>query len=127
MLDRLVGDLIQNTQCRIRKAGIQSLEDVRAYSERLAAFSPEVEEERRTNKQFLYEHLYFSPALSDEKDDAEVVVRALFTYWMERPSALPHQYQEKAQEEPLARIVCDYIAGMTDNFIYEQYERFCTR
>src|SRR5246127_3615926 len=127
MLDRLVGDLIQNTQCRIRKAGIQSLEDVRAHSERLAAFSPEVEEERRTNKQFLYEHLYFSPSLSDEKDDAEVVVRALFTYWMERPSALPHQYQEKAQEEPLARIVCDYIAGMTDNFIYEQYERFCTR
>jgi dGTPase len=127
MLDRLVGDLIQNTQCRIQKAGIQSLEDVRAHSERLAAFSPEVEEERRKNKQFLYEHLYFSPSLSDEKDDAEIVVRALFTYWMERPSALPHQYQEKAQEEPLARIVCDYIAGMTDNFIYEQYERFCTR
>ena len=61
----------------------------------------------------------------DEKDDAEVVIRTLFTYWMERPSALPHQYQEKAQDEPLARGVCDYIAGMTDNFIYEQYERFC--
>src|SRR6266478_2091784 len=89
MLDRLVGDLIQNTQRRIQNAGIQSLEAVRGHSERLAAFSPEVEEERRKNKQFLYEHLYFSPSLSDEKDDAEIVVRALFTYWMERPSALP--------------------------------------
>jgi dGTPase len=125
MLDRLVGDLIQNTQCRVRQAGIRSLEDVRTLPERLAAFSVEVEEERRTNKHFLYEHLYFSPSLSDEKDDAEVVIRTLFTYWMERPSALPHQYQEKAQDEPLARVVCDYIAGMTDNFIYEQYERFC--
>ncbi len=125
MLDRLVGDLIQNTQCRVRKAGVRSLEEVRSYPERLAAFSAEVEEERRTNKQFLYENLYFSPSLSDEKDDAEIVIRTLFTYWMERPSSLPHQYQEKAQEEPLARVVCDYIAGMTDNFIYEQYERFC--
>ena len=125
MLDRLVGDLIQNTQCRVRKTGIRSLEDVRSHPERLAAFSAEVEEERRTNKQFLYENLYFSPSLSDEKDDAEIVIRTLFTCWMERPSSLPHQYQEKAQEEPLARVVCDYIAGMTDNFIYEQYERFC--
>jgi dGTPase len=109
----------------VRQAGIRSLEDVRTHPERMAAFSVEVEEERRTNKHFLYEHLYFSPSLSDEKDDAEVVIRTLFTYWMERPSALPHQYQEKAQDEPLARVVCDYIAGMTDNFIYEQYERFC--
>ena len=125
MLDRLVGDLIQNTQCRLRQAGIRSLEDVRSHPERLAVFSSEVEEERRANKQFLYENLYFSPSLSDEKDDAEMVVRALFNYWMERPAALPHQYQEKAHDEPLARVVCDYIAGMTDHFIYEQYERFC--
>lgn len=125
MLDRLVGDLIQNTQCRVRQAGIGSLEDVRSHPERLVALSSEVEEERRTNKQFLYENLYFSPSLADEKDDAEMVVGALFNYWMERPAALPQQYQEKAHDEPLARVVCDYIAGMTDNFIYEQYERFC--
>ena len=125
MLDRLVGDLIQNTQCRLRQAGIRNLEDVRSHPERLAALSSEVKEERRTNKQFLYENLYFSPSLAGEKDDAEMVVGALFTYWMERPAALPHQYQEKAHDERLARVVCDYIAGMTDNFIYEQYERFC--
>jgi dGTPase len=127
MLDRMVGDLIRNTQRRIQADNIHTLEGVRSHPERLAAFSPEVEEERRANKDFLYNHLYFSPSLSDEKDDAEIVVNALFTYWMEKPSALPHNYQEKAQEEPLARVVCDYIAGMTDNFIYEQYDRFCAR
>src|ERR1700752_394837 len=68
MLDRLVGALIQNTQCRVRQAGIRSLEDVRTLPERLAAFSVEVEEERRTNKHFLYEHLYFSPSPSGEKE-----------------------------------------------------------
>ena len=44
---------------------------------------------------------------------------------MEKPEALPQSYQEKARQEPLARVVCDYIAGMTDNFIYDQYEKFC--
>jgi dGTPase len=126
MLDRLVGDLIQNTQARVRSAEIRTLDDVRRHPERLAALSPEVEEERRATKSFLYDNLYFSPSLAEEKDDAEIIIGALFAQWMEKPSTLPHNYQEKAREEPLARVVCDYIAGMTDHFIYEQYERFCT-
>jgi dGTPase len=44
---------------------------------------------------------------------------------MARPESLPHNYQEKAEREPLARVVCDYIAGMTDNFIYEQHAKYC--
>jgi dGTPase len=127
MLDRLVGDLVQNTGRRVREARISSVEDVRLHHERLVSLSAEVEEDRRVTKSFLYENLYFSPSLSDEKDDAELVVASLFRYWMGKPSDLPHQYQEKAQQEPLARVICDYIAGMTDNFIYEQYDRFFTR
>jgi dGTPase len=126
VLDRMVGNLIENTRARVEAAKIQSLEDVRHHGERLAALSPDVEQERRTTKQFLYDNLYFSPSLAEEKDDAEIVVSTLFEQWMEKPSTLPHNYQEKAREEPLARVVCDYIAGMTDNFIYEQYDRFET-
>jgi dGTPase len=125
VLDRLVGDLITHTSRRVREARLQSIEDVRAYPERLAVLSPEIEEERRTAKRFLYENFYFNPVLAEEKDDAEGVIAALFACWMENPSSLPHQYQEKAQHEPLARVICDYIAGMTDNFIYEQYDMFC--
>jgi len=124
VLDRLVGDLIQNTQARVEGAKIRTLEDVRRHPERLSALSAEVEEERRTTKQFLYDNLYFSPSLAEEKDDADIVISTLFEQWMEKPSKLPNNYQEKAREEPLARVVCDYIAGMTDHFIYEQYERF---
>jgi dGTPase len=124
MLDRLVGDLIRNTQARVKLAKVASLDDVRHHPERQVALSPEVEEERRTTKQFLYDNLYFSPSLAEEKDDAEIIIGALFTRWMEKPATLPRNYQEKAREEPLARVVCDYIAGMTDHFIYEQYEKF---
>jgi dGTPase len=44
---------------------------------------------------------------------------------MDHPETLPHNYREKAKEDSLPRVICDYIAGMTDNFIFEQYENHC--
>jgi dGTPase len=125
MLDRFVGDLIVNTQARVDQENIRTLAEVRGHGERLARFSPEVEAERKQSKDFLYGNLYFSPALGAEKDEAERVVSELFAFWMQHPGALPANYQEKAQKESLPRVICDYIAGMTDNFILEQYERRC--
>ena len=125
ILDRMVGDLIRNLKSQIKAAGIRSLEDVRAYPRRLATFSPTVEEERRGTKEFLYQNLYFSAALNPEKNDAERVIRQLFDFWMAKPESLPQSYQEKAGQESLPRVICDYIAGMTDNFIYEQHEKYC--
>src|SRR5947209_4049557 len=74
VLNRFVDDLIQNTQRRLKHFGVQSLADVRAHPARVAAFSEEVEAERKQSKGFLHENLYFSPSLSDEKDDAERIV-----------------------------------------------------
>ena len=125
MFNRLAGDLITNTQARIKQAGIATLEDVRRHDERMAALSREVEAERKQIKDFLYENLYYSASLAEEKDDAERIVRELFSFWMNNPSALPHYYEEKAGQESLPRVVCDYIAGMTDHFIIEQYEKHC--
>jgi dGTPase len=127
MLNRLVDDLITHTQTCMNAANIHTLDDVRRHPQRLAAFSPEVEAERKQAKDFLYENLYFSAALAGEKDDAERIIRDLFAFWMENPSALPRHYQEKAGEESLPRIICDYIAGMTNPFIIEQYEKHCRR
>jgi len=76
-------------------------------------------------KDFLYENLYYSPALAEEKEDAERITGELFAHWMEEPGDLPRNYREKAAHESLPRIVCDYIAGMTDPFIYQQYEKYC--
>ncbi|MGO8985928.1 MAG: deoxyguanosinetriphosphate triphosphohydrolase [Terriglobales bacterium] len=123
--DGFVGDLITNTARRVEIAGVRSLEDVRRHGERLAAFSPTIEADRRRLKEFLYENLYYSPALASEKEDAERITGELFAHWMEEPDDLPRNYREKAAEEPLARVICDYIAGMTDPFIYQQYEKYC--
>jgi dGTPase len=125
VLNRFADDLITNTRTRLNAGGIKSLEDVRRYRERLVAFSPAVDAERQQIKGFLHESVYFSPSLADEKDNAERVVTELFNFWMENPKTLPQHYQEKAKEESLPRMICDYIAGMTDHFIFEQHEKYC--
>jgi len=125
VLNRFVDDLIKTTQKRVAEAKVQTLDDIRNHAKRLAAFSPAVEADRRHSKDFLYENLYYSPSLAEEKEDAERIVSELFAFWMEHPKALPHNYQEKAEEESLPRVLCDYIAGMTDHFIYEQHEKYC--
>src|SRR6185437_284157 len=164
MLDRWVGDLIENTRGQVQamnRAGAAerrenkargvshgspgqndqapqgrkdagegaratpSLDDVRACPRRLAGLSPDIEAERRDTKEFLHRNLYFTPALEPEKEAAERIITDLFELWMTHPEKLPGNYREKAQSEPLARVVCDYIAGMTDPYIYEQYEKHC--
>jgi dGTPase len=125
VLDCFVGDLIRNSKANIAAAEIRNLEDVRAWPERLIGFTPGIEEQRRQAKAFLYAKLYYSPALDSEKKEGERVIRELFEFWMKNPADLPSSYQEKARQQPLARIVCDYIAGMTDHFIREQYDRRC--
>ena len=125
VLNLLVTDVIKNTVARVRAAGIQDAEGVRRHPERLVAFSPEIEEQRNQLRQFLYERLYCSPDLQPEKHTAERTVRELFDYWTSHPQALPASYREKTRHEPLPRVVCDYIAGMTDNFIQEQHAALC--
>jgi dGTPase len=124
-VDNFVGDLITNTAERLKSAGVKSLENIRHHPQRLAAFSASMEEERRKLKEFLYENLYYSPALAAEKEDAERITGELFAHWMEEPDDLPRNYREKSAHEPLPRVICDYIAGMTDPFIYQQYEKYC--
>jgi dGTPase len=125
LLDHMVTDLITTTCRRIGEAGVKSLPDVRAWPGRLTAFSDQVEEERRRTKSFLYEKLYYSEALQPEKLHAEKVVSELFDYWTAHPEALPQSYREQAEREPLHRVVCDYIAGMTDSFILRNHQELC--
>jgi len=125
VLNRFVTDLIENTQRRVEQAGVRSLDEVRRRPERLAGFSPEVEAERLEAKAFLYESLYLCKRLEPEKQRAEKVVTEVFEHLMAHPEALPPGYQEKAASEPLARVVCDYIAGMTDHYVEDLRKKLC--
>jgi len=121
MQNMLTDDLITNTRANAKAIGAETLEDIRRYPSRLAVFSPQAEAERLEEKRYLYETLYTCPHLEREHDKAEEVVTALFDYWISDPEELPQGYFEEVEMEGLARVVADYIAGMTDSFILEQY------
>lgn len=121
MQKTLVLDLIRTTAENAERAGVKSLDDVRALDERLAVFSPHAEAQRMEEKRYLYDTLYTCPALELEHDKAGEVVTELFEFWVAEPEELPEAYFAEIESEGLARVVADYIAGMTDNFILLQY------
>jgi dGTPase len=127
MLNRFVTDLIENTRQRVEQAAISNLQGVRQHPERLAAFSPQVEAERREAKHFLYQALYDSKPLLPEKVKAEKIVDDVFNHLLANPEALPRSYREKAETETLSRVVCDYIAGMTDHYVEDLRKKLLSK
>ncbi len=122
MQNVLTDDLIASTRAQHRRRSApRRLADVRRHPSRLALFSPQAEAERLQEKRYLYDTLYTCEALENEHDKAEEVVTALFDYWINDPEELPQGHFEEIEAEGLARVVADYIAGMTDSFILLQY------
>ena len=121
MQNTLTDDLITTTRQNVQAIGADSLADIRRHSSRLALFSPQAQAERLQEKRYLYDTLYTCEALENEHDKAEQVVTSLFDYWINDPEELPLSYFEEVRNESLPRVVADYIAGMTDSFILQQY------
>jgi dGTPase len=121
MQNVLTDDLIGTTLANTQGIGATSLDQVREHPARLASFSPRAESQRVQEKKYLYDVLYTCNALSLEHEKAEEVVTALFDYWIDEPQELPSGYVEEIETEGLARVVADYIAGMTDSYILLQY------
>jgi len=121
MQNVLTDDLIETTGNNARAIGAGCLADVRRHPTRLALFSQQAEAERQQEKRYLYDTLYTCEPLETEHDKAEEVVTTLFDYWINDPEELPVSHFEEVQNEGLARVVADYIAGMTDSFILLQY------
>jgi dGTPase len=121
MQNTLGDDLIRTTAENVASIGASSLDDIRRHPTRLAVFSPQAESERLEEKRYLYNTLYTCTELENEHDKAEEVVTSLFDFWINDPEELPTSYFEEVKTEGLARVVADYIAGMTDAFILLQY------
>jgi dGTPase len=121
MQNILTDDLMETTARNVLAIGAECLADVRLHPARLARFSPQVEAERLQEKRYLYDTLYTCEPLETEHEKAEEVVTALFDHWINDPEELPVSHFEEVENQGLARVVADYIAGMTDSFILLQY------
>ncbi len=117
----LVDDLVATIRAHLNTLAPASLAAIRAAPERLAHLSPARERQRLEEKRYLLTHLYSCPELTLEHSKAESVIQELFRFWIDAPEELPPGYLDEIATEGLARVVADYIAGMTDAFILQQY------
>jgi dGTPase len=117
ILDHLATDLIENTQREVAKSGVQTVNDIRRQKTRLARFSSEVAAQSAGLKRFLSAHLYSNPAISEDRDRSVAALDSLFQFFMENPDRMPRFYSALAKTESRHRVVCDYIAGMTDRYV----------
>lgn len=124
VLDTLASDLIETSRAAIQREEIGSIDNVRDFPRRLIAFSADAERHNRELKQFLYRSVYDNETLLDQRQRGAEMVRQLFAAYMDQPSLLPRSYQSRAAAEPLHRVACDYIAGMTDTFVQKVGARF---
>ena len=121
MLDHLATGLIEHTQAEVAASGVRSVEDVRRLPLRIAGFNPQIAAENAALKKFLLERLYNDPAIVMDRERSVEALGQLFKFYLDYPDAMPRSYTELAQRSPRYRVVCDYIAGMTDHFLLRQH------
>ncbi|HKA00048.1 MAG TPA: dNTP triphosphohydrolase [Candidatus Solibacter sp.] len=123
LVDLLVSGLIEGTVAEAERSGARDFEEVRLWPTRLASFTPDAAETSRALKRFLLERVYASPDLSQDRSRSQEQIAALFNYFLEDPRRLPPAYAEQAAIDAPHRVVCDYIAGMTDVFFHRTYQQ----
>jgi dGTPase len=124
MLNALVTDLIDEVRAEVAELGAETLSDIRRAPRRLVELSARMDGERRILKEFLYVNLYNSPSMEEVHARAAQVVMQLFAHLMQEPALMPEDHQAQIPSEGLARTVADYIAGMTDRYIVQLWEKY---
>jgi dGTPase len=116
-----VSDILDTADQQLRDLRIQSVEGVRKAPQNLVNFSAEMQGLNRELKDFLLQRLYRHHKVMRMQVQAQKMVRELFEAYRSEPRQLPEEVQDRAKTEPLDRVICDYIAGMTDRFAIQEY------
>jgi dGTPase len=125
LIDRMVRDLVAETGKRLAASGVKSVEEVRQLGEPIAAFSQQMRNHDRALKRFLSERMYRHYRVNRMSSKARRVVRELFQLFLAEPECLPGEWRAltRGKEPETARIIADYLAGMTDRFALDEHRR----
>ncbi len=123
LIGALIHDLVQTTTANLKRERIHSLEDVRNHAVNLVHLSPETEARNKELKTFLYRRLYRHYKVERMRVKAERFLTLLFENYLDNPSLLPDRYQRRFDRYGKERVICDYIASMTDRYAQDEYKR----
>ena len=123
VLNWLAGALIEGTIEAAERNGIRDVDSVRRHPSRIAGFSAEAREANAQLKGVLRRYVYLAEPVAQERRESMARIASLFQCFLENPERLPENYRAELDRQPLHRIVCDYIAGMTDGFFVRTYQQ----
>ena len=130
IINAMIIDVIDTSQQLINENHIETINDVRQQSKPLIQYSPEMKQANLELKQFLREKLYYHHRVYRMTHRAQQTIHALFEVYMDDSKLLPPKYQANIKQQEInhgingrAKIVADYIAGMTDRYATKEYER----
>src|SRR5207302_1432815 len=125
LIDRMVRDLVAETRNRLAQHRVKTVEEVRRLGGPVAAFSQEMRNHDRALKRFLNERMYRHYRVNRMSSKARRVVRELFQLFLAEPECLPDEWRALTggSEAERARVVADYLAGMTDRFALDEHRR----
>jgi dGTPase len=123
LIGRLIKDLCSTTLENIENFGIRTLDDLRRVNRQVVAFSPDFSDKNKKLKKFLMVNLYRHHKVERMRVKAESYLTQLFEAYLKHPTLLPRKYLKKMDTTVRERVICDYIAGMTDRFALDEYKR----
>ncbi len=126
----MVGDVVEELQRRIASLKAESPADIRRHSGPVIAFSAAMREQERGLRRFLFERMYRHYRVNRMASKARRIVQELFRLLLAEPQCLPTEWQNQATgsgTRETARVVADYIAGMTDRFALDEHYRLFDR
>jgi len=123
IIDREVHDLVATSAESIAESGVQSADDVRGQTTPLIRYSDELAEANQALRKFLYQNVYYHPRVAEVNRRACEMLRRVFEAYLADPDRLGEGATRRVEKEGLHRTVCDYIAGMTDRYVMEEYAR----
>jgi dGTPase len=121
VLDYLATDLISETRRLVEEHGARSSSEVRYAPIRLAQFSKKAADDNAALKKFLFTHIYDHPAIAEDRDRSVQCLEELFVFYLKTKGSMPPAHEELTVSAPRHIVVCDYIAGMTDQFLLKQH------
>jgi dGTPase len=123
IIDMQVKDVVETSEALIQKAGVQSADDVRLCAKTLIQYSAERRKLNIELRKYLYKNLYFNPVVNAPHIRAKQLLQDLFRYFEKKPSEMGEHAKKSIRKLGKYRAICDYLAGMTDRYAIQEYER----
>ena len=123
LIGLVMTDVLQTTSANLEQQNIDSPEKLQAHSTTVVGYSDTLYPEVRALKNFLYQRMYRHYRLMRMQSKAELFLSNLFNAYVQEPRMLPTETQSKLETLPVQRVVTDYIAGMTDRYALDEYQR----